>query len=125
MDALLDCAAPTLAVVTGEGGSGGALAGAVADGVLLTPGCYFAALGPEAAAAALRSTPGATAKRLRLRPVDLLALGFGDALVPEPSEGDFGPAVRGHLARLAALDRASRLAARERRWSAPLPGVLS
>jgi acetyl-CoA carboxylase carboxyl transferase subunit beta len=125
MDALLGCAAPTLAVVTGEGGSGGALAAAVADRVLVTPGCYFAALGPEAAAAALRTTPGATAKRLRLRPVDLLALGFADAAAPEPDDAAFAGFVAAQAAHLAAADPAERRAARERRWAAALPGTLT
>jgi acetyl-CoA carboxylase alpha subunit len=122
MDALLACAAPTLAVVTGEGGSGGALAASVADRVLVTPGSYFAALGPEAAAAALRTTPGATAKRLRLRPVDLLALGFADAAAPEPDDPAFAPYVAAQAADLAAQDERTRGAARARRWSNPLPG---
>jgi len=124
MDALLACRAPTVAVVTGEGGSGGALAVSTADRVLVTPGCYFAALGPEAAAAALRTTPGATAKRLRLRPVDLLALGFADQATPEPDDGSFGPYVAAQAAHLAAQDPDDRRAARERRWAAPLPGSL-
>ena len=125
MDALLACPAPTLAVVTGEGGSGGALAVSTADRVLVTPGSYFAALGPEAAAAALRTTPGATAKRLRLRPVDLLALGFADAQAPEPDDEGFEIVVAGHAADLATQDPAVRHRDRERRWSAPLPGTLS
>ncbi len=125
MDALLACRAPTFAVVTGEGGSGGALAVSVTDRVLVTPGCYFAALGPEAAAAALRATPGATAKRLRLRPVDLLALGFADAATPEPDAETFGPYVAAQAAHLATLDPDDRVAQRGRRWSAPLPGTLS
>ncbi|HWL38471.1 MAG TPA: carboxyl transferase domain-containing protein [Frankiaceae bacterium] len=125
MDALLACPAPTLAVVTGEGGSGGALAVSAADRVLVTPGSYFAALGPEAAAAALRTTPGATAKRLRLRPVDLLALGFADAPAPEPDDEGFAIVVAGHAAELLAGDPAVRRQDRERRWSAPLPGTLT
>jgi acetyl-CoA carboxylase carboxyl transferase subunit beta len=125
IDALLSCPAPTLAVVTGEGGSGGALAASVADAVLVTPGCYFAALGPEAAAAALRSTAGATAKRLRLRPVDLLALGFADAAAPEPDDAAFVAYLAGRAAHLATLDPTERRAARERRWAAPLPGTLT
>ncbi|MDQ1713656.1 MAG: acyl-CoA carboxylase subunit beta [Frankiaceae bacterium] len=125
MDAVLACPAPTLAVVTGEGGSGGALAAGVADRVLVTPGGYFAALGPEAAAAALRSTAGATAKRLRLRPVDLLALGFADAAAPEPDDASFATYVAAQAAHLAGLDPAERRAARERRWSSPLPGTLT
>ncbi|HVF05837.1 MAG TPA: carboxyl transferase domain-containing protein [Frankiaceae bacterium] len=125
MDALLGCPAPTLAVVTGEGGSGGALAVTVADCVLVTPGSYFAALGPEAAAAALRTTPGATAKRLRLRPVDLLALGFADAATPEPDDAAFAGYVAAQAAHLATRDAADRRPARERRWSSPLPGSLT
>jgi acetyl-CoA carboxylase carboxyl transferase subunit beta len=125
MDALLACPAPTLAVVTGEGGSGGALAASVADRVLVTPGCYFAALGPEAAAAALRTAPGATARRLRLRPADLLALGFADAVAPEPHDDGFAVAVAASAAALAAEDRGTRETARARRWSGPLPGSVS
>lgn len=125
MDAVLATPAPTLAVVTGEGGSGGALAASVADLVLVTPGCYFAALGPEAAAAALRTTPGATARRLRLRPADLLALGFADAAVPEPDDATFVPALAHHAAALAAADPAERRAARDRRWSGPLRGQVT
>lgn len=125
IDALLACRAPTLAVVTGEGGSGGALAASVADRVLVTPGCYFAALGPEAAAAALRTTREATARRLRLRPVDLLTLGFADAATPEPDVEAFAGYVAAQAAHLAALDPDDRRAARERRWSSPLPGTLT
>jgi len=125
MDALLATPAPTIAVVTGEGGSGGALAVSVCDRVLVTPGCYFAALGPEAAAAALRTTREATAKRLRLRPVDLVALGFADSATPEPDAESFVPYVAAQAAHLATLDRDARLAGRRTRWSRPLPGALT
>ena len=47
LDALLDCPTPTLALVHGEGGSGGALAVAAADRVLVTDEAYFAAHRPE------------------------------------------------------------------------------
>jgi acetyl-CoA carboxylase carboxyl transferase subunit beta len=125
MDALLATPAPTVAVVTGEGGSGGALAVSVCDRVLVTPGCYFAALGPEAAAVALRTTREATAKRLRLRPVDLVALGFADSATPEPDAESFVPYVAAQAAHLATLDRDTRLAGRRKRWSKPLPGALT
>lgn len=123
MDAVLACAAPTVALIVGEGGSGGALATAVTDLVLVTPGSYFAALGPEGAAAALRSTPGASARRLRLRPRDLLALGFADAAVPEPDDPELARYVGAAVSALAALDPAERIANRRRRWSARLPGT--
>jgi len=123
MDAVLGCPAPTVSLIVGEGGSGGALAVAVTDLVLVTPGSYFAALGPEGAAAALRTTPGASARRLRLRPQDLLALGFADAAVPEPDDPELGRYVGAAVSALAALDPADRHGNRLRRWSAPLPGA--
>ena len=115
LQALLTCASPTLALVHGEGGSGGALAGAAADLVLMTPDSYFAAIGPEGAAAALRLPPEQCADQMRITPGDLLALGFA-AAVAEVSD------LPGHLASL--LDRGPSRADRVRRWSGPLPGQL-
>jgi acetyl-CoA carboxylase carboxyl transferase subunit beta len=109
LDALLTCPSPTVALVHGEGGSGGALAAAAADVVLVTPEAYFAAIGPEGASAALRRPAEECADLLRITPADLLALGAADALVEDPR------AVVAHL---------ERLAARRARWSAPLPGRL-
>lgn len=115
LDALLTCASPTLALVHGEGGSGGALAAAAADTVLVTTDAYFAAIGPEGATAALRRPMQECADRMRITPADLLALGFADAIA-EPSD------VAGHLARLAAVPDQVRRELRLSRWSAPLPG---
>ncbi|MGB8651585.1 MAG: carboxyl transferase domain-containing protein, partial [Mycobacteriales bacterium] len=115
LDALLSCPSATLALVHGEGGSGGALAAAAADLVLVTDEAYFAAIGPEGAHAALRRPAPECADRMRITPADLLALGFADALAT-PSD------VAGHLEALlrtpyGGLTRLSR-------WSAPLPGSL-
>ena len=44
---------PTIAVVMGEGGSGGALALALADKVLMQSGAFFSVIGPEGAATIL------------------------------------------------------------------------
>jgi acyl-CoA carboxylase subunit beta len=118
LDALLTCPSPTLALVHGEGGSGGALAAATADVVLVTPDAYFAAIGPEGAAAALRRPREECADLMRLTPADLLALGFADALVTGPA------AVPAHLAALARADPAERAARRRARWSRPLPGTV-
>ena len=116
LDALLTCPTPTLALVHGEGGSGGALAAAAGDRVLVTPDAYFAAIGPEGAQAALRRPAQECADLMRITPTDLLALGAADALVDDPAD------VAGHLvALLAAPDRLPR---RRARWSAPLPGRL-
>jgi acetyl-CoA carboxylase carboxyltransferase component len=117
LDALLACTSPTLALVHGEGGSGGALAAATADTVLVTDEAYFAAIGPEGATAALRRPQDECAERMRITPSDLLALGFADAL-STPDE------VPLHLARLLAVPGDVRRATRLSRWSAPLPGLL-
>lgn len=115
LDALLQCRAPTLALVHGEGGSGGALAAAAADLVLVTDASYFAAIGPEGATAALRRPPEECAERMRITPEDLLRLGFADALA-EPAD------VAGHLERLVTLGQEERLGCRAQRWAGPLPG---
>ena len=113
LDALLTCPSPTLALVHGEGGSGGALAACVTDRVLVTDDAWFAAMAPEGATAALRRPPQECADRMGITPRDLLDLGFADALA-RPED------LAAHLLALLAEDRApdSRL----RRWSAPLPG---
>lgn len=115
MDALLGCRTPTVALVHGEGGSGGALAAATADVVLMTPDAYFAAIGPEGASAALRRPPEECADLMRVTPADLLRLGFADA-VTEPA------AVAGHLAELAEMSEEERVVRRRNRWGGPLPG---
>jgi acetyl-CoA carboxylase carboxyl transferase subunit beta len=115
LQALLTCSTPTLALVHGEGGSGGALAAAAADVVLVTEDAYFAAIGPEGAAAALRLPPEQCADQMRITPHDLLALGFADAFA-EASD------VPGHL--VALLARGPSREDRLRRWSGALPGQL-
>ena len=117
MDALLRCPTPTVALVHGEGGSGGALAAAVADVVLVGPDAYFAPMGPEGATAALRRPREECADRMRITPEDLLQLGFADRV----AGADVVPE---ELERIAGLPEQERLAARFARWSAPLPGSL-
>jgi acetyl-CoA carboxylase alpha subunit len=118
LDALLTCPTPTLAVVHGEGGSGGALAAAAADRVLITPDAYFAAIGPEGAQAALRRPAQECADLMRVTPADLLELGAADALLVDLAEVD------AHLQELAGAVGQARLADRRARWAAPLPGRL-
>ncbi len=118
LDALLTCPTPTLALVHGEGGSGGALATAACDVVLCTPDSYFAAIGPEGASAALRRPAQECADLLRLTPADLLALGAVDAVVGAQE-------VAAHLVVLLGQDAGARRTARRERWSRPLPGSLS
>ena len=127
-DAVLGCEAPVVAVLTGEGGSGGALAAAAGDRLLVGPDSYFGAIGPEGAAAALRIPVEEAAGRLRLVPADLLALGLADALVPVPAAPgeDLAP-LRAAVVR--ALDELAAepdlVGARTTRWSGPLPRALA
>ena len=118
LDALLSCPSPTVALVHGEGGSGGALAAAVADCVLVTTEAYFTAIGPEGAAAALRRSPQDCADLMGLTPRDLLALGFADAVVAGPA------ALAPYLAEQLALPDDARRQARFQRWSQPIPGTV-
>ncbi|MFD7127618.1 carboxyl transferase domain-containing protein [Streptomyces anulatus] len=75
---------PVTTLVIGEGGSGGALALAAPDNTHVTADSYFSVIAPELAAAILKRPPsetGATADQLRLRPQDLLELGFARSIV--------------------------------------------
>jgi acetyl-CoA carboxylase carboxyl transferase subunit beta len=85
MAALLRCPTPTVGVLLGEGGSGGALAALATDRLWVTPDSYFAALVPEGAAAALKCTPEEASVTLRLRPSDVAALPVCDGIL-DPSD---------------------------------------
>jgi acetyl-CoA carboxylase carboxyl transferase subunit alpha len=117
--------APIVAVVTGEGGSGGALAIGVGDVVLMLQHSVYSVISPEGCAAILwrdgaRSRDAARA--LRITAHDLHALGLVDEIIPEPPGGAHvhpeaavaavAEAVRRHLARLAGRAGEELLAAR-------------
>lgn len=119
MTAVLNCPAPTLSLVHGEGGSGGALAGAVSDVVGVGPHGWFAALGPEGAAAALRRDSADATRLMHVTPADLLASGLADDFVPAGSEPQW---VATTLDRLRAVPRSERLETRRQRWASPLRG---
>lgn len=81
---------PILAVVIGEGGSGGALAIGVADRILMLEYSIYSVISPEGCAAILwkDGTKGKmAAESLRLTAQDLLRLGVIDEIVPEPLGG--------------------------------------
>jgi acyl-CoA carboxylase subunit beta len=81
---------PMVTVVTGEGGSGGALALAAGDRVLMLEGSYYSVISPEGCATILFKDAAAApraAAALRLTAPDLLRLGVVDAVVREPAEG--------------------------------------
>ena len=81
---------PIVAVVIGEGGSGGALGIGVADRVLMMENSYYSVISPEGCAAILwkdrkYATEAATA--LKLSAADLIGLGVIDEVIPEPMGG--------------------------------------
>jgi acetyl-CoA carboxylase carboxyl transferase subunit beta len=128
-DAMLACPTPTVAVLTGEGGSGGALAMASADHVLAFEKSLFSVIAPEGAATILyrdASRAPELAERLRMTVPHLLELGLVNATIPEPEGGVTGnpliamqilaSAVGGEVERLAAMPQRRRLRLRARRW---------
>ncbi len=81
---------PTIAVVIGEGGSGGALGIGVSDRVLILENAYYSVISPEACSAILwrdRRHAAEAAEALKLTGQDLLKLGVVDEIVPEPEGG--------------------------------------
>jgi len=81
---------PAVTVILGEGGSGGALAIAVANRVLILENAWYSVISPESCAAILwrdaKEAPKA-AEALKLTAKDLLQLKVVDAIVPEPEGG--------------------------------------
>jgi len=109
---------PIVVVVTGEGGSGGALAIGVGDRVLMLEHSIYSVISPEGCAAILwkdQSEVQAAAEALRLTAPDLLRLGVIDEIIPEPLGGahmdpalairNVGLAIRKSLAELRRIKR--------------------
>jgi acyl-CoA carboxylase subunit beta len=81
---------PIVAVLTGEGGSGGALGLAVADRVLMLENAYYSVISPEGCSVILFKNVTAApqaAKALRIVAPELQRLGVIDEIVPEPADG--------------------------------------
>jgi acetyl-CoA carboxylase carboxyl transferase subunit alpha len=81
---------PMVAVILGEGGSGGALGIAVCDRVLIMENAYYSVISPEGCAAILwkdRANAAQAAAALKLTAKDLLELGIVDEVIPEPLGG--------------------------------------
>ena len=81
---------PTIAMVIGEGGSGGALAIGVADRVLMLENSVYSVISPEGCAAILWKS-GAERERaaaaMKMTAIDLHGLGIADEVIPEPAGG--------------------------------------
>jgi len=81
---------PIIATITGEGGSGGALALAVADRVLMLENAVYSVISPEACASIMwrdASKRALAAEALQTNSESVLRLGCVDAVVPEPAGG--------------------------------------
>jgi acetyl-CoA carboxylase carboxyl transferase subunit alpha len=120
---LLD--APIVVMVSGEGGSGGALGVAIGDRILMQEYAIYSVIPPEGCAAILWRDPAKkveAAAALKLTAPDLLAFGIIDEIVPEPVGGahtDPAAAARlvdrvlaRSLAEVSALDSEARLSKR-------------
>ena len=81
---------PIIAVVIGEGGSGGALGVAVADYVMILENSYYSVISPEGCAAILwkdRSYASEASEALKLDARGLIELGVADEIIHEPVGG--------------------------------------
>jgi acetyl-CoA carboxylase carboxyl transferase subunit alpha len=129
IDCCLEIKVPLIAAIVGEGGSGGAVALAVANRVLMLEHAIYSVISPEGCAAILWSAaeraPDA-AEALKLTAEDLLRLKIIDQIVPEPLGGAhrdsqaaiaaIGDAFEQSLAALAALDGAALRESRRRKF---------
>ncbi len=122
-------AVPIVTVITGEGGSGGALALAVGDRVLMCANSVYSVISAEGCASILWKNPAkapAAAAALRVDARSLLGLGVVDGVVAEPGEGaetdhvraalNLRQAVTGCLADLASRNQAELLTGRHARF---------
>jgi acetyl-CoA carboxylase carboxyl transferase subunit alpha len=120
---------PTISVITGEGGSGGALALAVADRVLVLANAVYSVISPEQCAVIMwrdASQRELAAAALRISAPEIAALGCVDEIVPEPREGAhanseasfdlLAVALRRHLAELKAMPVNDLVAARQAKF---------
>lgn len=81
---------PVISVITGEGGSGGALAIAVGNRVLMQENAVYSVITPEGCASILKREnfkPADAAKVMRMTAAEILAAGAIEAVVPEPVGG--------------------------------------
>lgn len=113
---------PVVAVVIGEGGSGGALAIGIADRIVMLENAIYAVASPEACAAILwkdAAKAEQAAETMRITAADLHRFGIVDEVVPEPAPAHerprdviqaVGEAVNRHLTELSALVAAQGIA---------------
>ncbi|MCS6920588.1 MAG: acetyl-CoA carboxylase carboxyltransferase subunit alpha [Elioraea sp.] len=131
IEACLNAPVPIVATIIGEGGSGGAIALAAADRVLMLEHAVYSVISPEGCASILwrdAAQAEAAAEAMKMTAADLKALGLIDAIVPEPLGGAHrnpeaaiataGEAIAAALADLAGKAGAELVAAREEKFLA-------
>jgi len=107
---------PTISVITGEGGSGGALALAVADRVLILENALYFVITPESCAAIMwrdAANKQLAAEAMRISAPEVAAIGCVDGIIGEPPNGAhedreagtglLGTALKQHLAEIKAV----------------------
>jgi acetyl-CoA carboxylase carboxyl transferase subunit alpha len=122
---------PIVVTVTGEGGSGGALALGIGDRILMLEHATYSVISPEGCAAILWKDAGKkkeAAEALKLTASDLQSLDVIDEIIPEPPGGAHadpagataavGEAIERHLAPLVAMSSAERRETRYRKFRA-------
>jgi acetyl-CoA carboxylase carboxyl transferase subunit alpha len=120
---------PTISVITGEGGSGGALALAVSDRVLLLENAVYFVITPESCAAIMwkdAANKQLAADAMRISAPEVAALGCVDEIVSEPPGGThtdheagagfLGAKLKSHLAELQAIPVDQLVAARQEKF---------
>lgn len=120
---------PTISVISGEGGSGGALALAVSDRVLILENALYFVITPESCAAIMWRDAGhkqQAAEAMRISAPEVAALGCVDEIIPEPEggihedretgAGTLGTALKRHLAELKAVTTDELVAARQKKF---------
>jgi acetyl-CoA carboxylase carboxyl transferase subunit alpha len=130
-EACLEIGVPNVAAIIGEGGSGGAVAIATTNRVLMLEHAIYSVISPEGAASILwRDTAKAqeAASSMKITAQDLVRFGVVDTIIPEPTGGAHrdpsaaivatGEAIASALAGLRGLDRATIQRLRREKFSA-------
>ena len=120
---------PTISIISGEGGSGGALALAVSDRVLILENALYFVITPESCAAIMwrdASHKQQAAEAMRISAQEVAALGCVDEIIAEPPGGAHtdhpvgaglvGSAIQKHLAQLKSMPVDAIVAARQKKF---------
>jgi acetyl-CoA carboxylase carboxyl transferase subunit alpha len=120
---------PVIATITGEGGSGGALALAVADRVLMLENAVYSVISPEGCASIMwkdASKRVLAASAMKITSADVMSLGCADDVVREPEGGAqadseaaaamLAEKLRSHLSQLKAMPVDEMVRARQRKF---------